>query len=467
MKPLLQRLSTSLFSPSIFSLSFMCLVMCLVMCQSAQAADTRSLVILHTNDFHGHIKEENGYAGAAKIAGLINHLRRQRDDLLVVDAGDAVSGTPVSTLFRGTPIFEIMSEMGYDLGNLGNHEFDYGYEQIKAFRKAADFPLLSANAMDPGGKLLGDNSSLILKINNVTIGIIGVITETTPDITIPTGNKNIQITSAVAAVRKQLNDLRPNVDLIIVLSHLGLEGDITLAKTVKGINIIVGGHSHTLLQPAMRQEGTGDWSTWIVQAHQYGTHLGKMEITLDTQTDIITSFHSTLISANDMHRNNADVQKIVTRWEKKVEEEVDFEIARSAKTISGDELRQLIENVMIETSQVKFAYYNKGGIRDIIPKGKVTARHIWNLEPFGNTLVTLRIKGKQIKQILLREKETRPDLQKLDDGEEILLATNNFIAAHAFKSFGQSIVISDTDIPIRDMLINHIRKDGLQANQKE
>lgn len=433
----------------------------ILFCCAQLAADTRSLVILHTNDLHGHIKEEQGYGGAAKIAGLIKALRQNRKDLLVVDAGDAVSGTPVSTLFRGTPVFEVMSEMGYDLGNLGNHEFDYGYEQIKAFRKAANFPLLSANALSPAGKLLADKASDIIRINRINIGVIGVITEATPDIIIPAGNKNIQITSAAAAIEQLLPGLRARADLIIVLSHLGFEADVQLAQKIRDIDLIVGGHSHTSLWPARKVN-----QTWLVQANQYGTHLGKVEMTVDTRANNINSFHATLIPAGNLPQADNEVRQLVSEWEEKVKKQVDFKIATSPKIISGDELRQFIESVMAEAANAEFGYYNQGGIRDSIPKGKVTARHIWNIEPFSNTLVTMRLKGRRLKQLLQRETEDRPDLRKLDDEQEYHVATNNFVASHATRAFGDEILVEDKDLVIRNVLIDHIRRHGLFRDER-
>lgn len=443
---------TALASARLAKITFLILMCCY---SAISTADIHSLVILHSNDFHGHIQQEGNYAGAAKIAAFIKRMKNNRDDVLVVDAGDAVSGTPVSTLFRGTPVFEIMSEMNYDLGNLGNHEFDYGYRQIEAFKKEASFPILSANAFNPKGNMLADKASILLTVNKVNIGIIGVITESTPHITIPSGNQGVRFSSAINAIENEIQSIGKKADLIVVLSHLGIEEDIEVAKSIDGIALIIGGHSHTKLWPAMRVN-----NTWIVQADQYGSVLGKAELTVDSEKNTILSFHSTLIPASQLGAADKGVQKLVRLWEKRVEDRVDFEIAESSKIISGGDLRQLIEKIMTDTAMADFGYYNKGGIRDSIPQGKVTARHIWNLEPFGNTLSTMSLNGKQLKHLLLREEEDRPDFEVLDDKKIYLVATNNFVAAHALRSFGDDIEVTDNDLLIRDIIINHIRQNG-------
>ena len=97
---------------------------------SAGFADQRKLVILHTNDFHGRISQENEYAGAARITSFVKQTRKEHPGVLVLDAGDSISGTPVSTMFKGVPIFEVLNKVGYDAAAIGNHEFDHGYQPV-------------------------------------------------------------------------------------------------------------------------------------------------------------------------------------------------------------------------------------------------------------------------------------------------------------------------------------------------
>ena len=165
------------------------------------AGETRSLLILHTNDFHGHISEEAKYAGAARITTLFKQTRAERNDVLILD------GTPVSTLFKGVPIFEVMSRMGYDAGLLGNHEFDYGWKQISKFTATANFPLLNANAFDPNGNPLGDGPFRILEINGIRVGVFGLITEETPYIIIPEGNRGLRFDAPAKHLQRMIDQL--------------------------------------------------------------------------------------------------------------------------------------------------------------------------------------------------------------------------------------------------------------------
>ncbi|MCB1647111.1 MAG: bifunctional metallophosphatase/5'-nucleotidase, partial [Pseudomonadales bacterium] len=361
-------------------------------------AEIKPLVVIHTNDFHGHISEENEYAGAARIAALVTETRRQNSNVLVVDAGDAISGTPVSTMFQGKPIFSVLNRIGYDAAALGNHEFDHGYAQIQAFREIASYPLLSANALDPAGNYIADAPDTILDINGIRVGLIGLITDTTPDIIIPHGNEDIQFLDPETVLRERVALLRPKVDLLVVLSHVGHEEELKLAAKVAGIDIIVGGHSHTRVEPPVRVN-----RTWVVQAHCYGSHVGYLELEIDTDKHAMASFNGYLIPAADLPAPQADVAALVAEWEQQVEEAVDFQISVAERDYSRNELQVLFEAIMAEETGADFGFYNSGGIRDTLRAGPVTARHIWNIEPFSNNLVTVTADGRLIRRMVTME----------------------------------------------------------------
>ena len=151
-----------------------------LMIVSSTQASFESLVVIHTNDIHGHIAEAGQSAGIARITALVNQTREHKKHVLVLDAGDAISGTPVSTMFNGSPIFEVMNLVGYDAGGLGTHEFDHGFARIALFRDIATHPVLAANAFAPDGTLIADAPFLIREVGNMQIGIIGLITADTP-----------------------------------------------------------------------------------------------------------------------------------------------------------------------------------------------------------------------------------------------------------------------------------------------
>ena len=420
-------------------------------------AEQLELVIIHTNDFHGHIREEKNYAGAARISAFVKQQRARYPRVLFLDAGDAISGTPVSTMFHGLPIFKVMNAMSYDVGLLGNHEFDHGYKQIEKFREIANQPLLSANALDPNGKLIGDNASLITEVEGITIGIIGVVTDNTPNMISPIGNEGLTFLDPETVLMERVQELRPKVDLLVVLSHVGHEEEKALAAAVPGIDIIVGGHSHTYVKTPVKIG-----STYVAQAHRYGSHIGFMRMTVDTTSNSITDFTGKLVPASELPEPDLAVLETVKSWEEKVADLVDVQIATSSREILPGELQGMFEKIIADAAGADFGYYNIGGIRDTIPMGPVTARHIWNIEPFGNTLVTLTIKGSDYLILLGREHEMHPDMQSIKPDKTYLIATNSYVGAHATKTFGENVQIRQLGVLIRDVLIAEIKEKGLE-----
>ncbi len=420
------------------------------------SADLKSLVVIHTNDFHGRIAEDGRYAGAARIAALVKKTRAENERVLVLDAGDAISGTPVSTMFQGVPIFEILNMVGYDAGAIGNHEFDHGYALIDRFREVANYPLLSANAFAPHGDLIGDAPALIRNIGGITVAIIGLITDFTPHIITPVGNEGISFATPRKMLAAMVSAMRPQVDLIVVVSHLGHEEEKQLASEVAGIDLIVGGHSHTLVEEPVR---VGE--TWVVQANYYGTHVGYLELLVDTDEGGIDELEGGLIIAADLPPGDPEVKALVAAWESRVAEKVDVQIAAVSRSYNKIELQPMLERILAIATQTEFGYYNMGGIRDVITKGPVSARHIWNIEPFGNTLVTLTTDGATLKKIMQRENESHGRVDKIVDNETYTVGTNSFIGAQAKKVYGDKVTVSDKGVLVRDVLIDHIRANGI------
>jgi 5'-nucleotidase/UDP-sugar diphosphatase len=421
------------------------------------SADQKQLVILHTNDFHGRIAEEGEYAGAARIAALVKETRALYPGVLVLDGGDRVSGTPVSTMFKGVPIHEVLNEVGYDAAALGNHEFDHGYKQMLKFKEIADYPFVSANAFAPDGSLLADAPALVKTVNGVKVGIIGLITETTPSHVIPSGNEGVSFSPAEETLRAMVAALRPQVDLLIVLSHVGHEEEKDLARDVPGVDIIIGGHSHTKVLPPIK---IGE--TYVAQAGYYGAYVGKIEVTVDTETDSMVTFEGTLIPAAELPAPIKKVDRLVKRWEKKVARKVDFKIASADRDYTKLEMQPFLQKILADATGADLGFYNMGGIRDIFREGPVTARTIWNIEPFSNQLVTITAKGGIIKAILAAEPSQAVRMANLVDDQNYTLATSNYIAAQSGQFFDNTVVVKNQSVLVRDVLIDYVSVNGLE-----
>ena len=437
----------------------MLIIVCVTLAWSAHAS-IESLVVIHTNDFHGHIAEEAEYAGAARIAALVTRTRKKHDNVLVLDAGDAISGTPVSTMFEGSPIFEVMNLIGYDAAAVGNHEFDHGCRRIEEFKRIANHPLLAANAFAPDGRLIADAPLLVRQVGDMRVGIIGLITDYTPRMITPVGNENISFADPTLATHAMVTALRPQVDLLIVLSHLGHQEEKQLAMDVPGIDLIVGGHSHTLVDPPVP---VGD--TWVVQAKRYGSYVGYLDIKVDTEANRIVSLDGQLIPAKDLPRPKRSVAKAVADWERRVSEIVDVKIAESDHTYTTEQIRPILERILAKAAGTDFGYYNLGGVRDVLRKGDVTARHIWNIEPFGNSLVRMTTDGATLKRIVTMDFETHELSDSFDPDNRYTFATNSFVANQAKVRTAGKVTVEPLNQLIRDVIIGHISEHGIEPPQ--
>jgi 5'-nucleotidase/UDP-sugar diphosphatase len=271
------------------------------------AVDTQSrwarIVILHTNDTHGHLLPfsypegldpnsqeaqlpfKHDIGGVARRATLLQRLRQQfRDQTLVVDCGDFMDGTPFSLHYFGEADIAAMNACGYEYGTLGNHEFSNSLVQVQKLLRMARFPYVCANArLRATGEPLCP-PYLIIERNGLRIALFGLIVRDTQ--TYRGAREGVDILDPLEVARQLVPQLRAQADLVILLSHLGIETERVLAQQVPGIDVIVGGHSHTRLTQPLFVEWSkpltkgvmGLNGTVIVQAHQWGGELGQLEL---------------------------------------------------------------------------------------------------------------------------------------------------------------------------------------------
>ena len=245
------------------------------------------IVILHTNDTHSHLESYNepglgNVGGVVRRHTFIQETRKQYPNTIVVDAGDFSQGTPYFNLFKGFPEIELMNKMGYDVVTLGNHEFDNGSKALAKRLKLADFKIVCANYKFKNKKLARlVKPYTIINMDGKKIGFFGLLLDM-KRVLMPSHYQEVTFSDPIAAAQKMVDLLKnkEQCDLIICLSHLGIkpehEGDITdkdIAENVPGIDVIIGGHSHLLLEyPVIVND------TKILQARKNGIYVGKLVI---------------------------------------------------------------------------------------------------------------------------------------------------------------------------------------------
>ena len=382
------------------------------------------LTILHTNDFHDRFESINAYdstcdaegeaagecfGGIGRLATAIEAAREEGGNTILLDAGDQYQGSLLYTMYKGAMSAEFMPQLGYDAMAVGNHEFDDGPDGMTVLLDGVDFPVLSANIDVSGEPALADSirKSAIVEIGGERIGIVSVLAEDTPETSSP--GPNIVFNPIVDSAQAEIDRLTgEGVNKIIVLSHVGLPADRRLAEELRGADVIVGGHSHTLLSneaenavdvyPVMVNDVP------IVQAYAYGKYLGRLEVTFDDDGNVMSAEGEPIL----LDASVEAAPEIVARVEElsvPLEELRNEVVARSETAIDGErescraegcEMGVLIAEAMLDRVKdqgIEVAIQNGGGIRASIDGGEVTMGEVLTVLPFQNTLSTFRVDG--------------------------------------------------------------------------
>ncbi len=272
----------------------------LVLAGRLPAQAPRDVTILYTNDFHSALDPIGAYwlpghprlGGAAALAGYIDSVRAADHTVFLFDAGDMFTGM-VSNLTRGEALMEMMRAMHYDAMAIGNHEFDYGSANFTRQMDRVPFPVLGANIFYKGTRHPYSRPYVILERNGVRVGVIGFIGQDARSVANQAGITDLDFVDPVEVLRPIVAELRPQVDLVVVLAHQGQTGpmqtdaeahpeiqrdfneDIRVAGAVPGIDVFVGGHAHRGIEVPYVHPRTG---TIIVQTYGYGTRLGVLHL---------------------------------------------------------------------------------------------------------------------------------------------------------------------------------------------
>ncbi len=481
---------------------FACALFLLPVCLLSQQV---SLTIFHTNDTHGHLRPfsyptdvpsgsdiaglpyRTDIGGIARRAGLVNKLRaeleKQGTTVWLVDVGDFSDGTPFSTEYHGEADVMAMNAAGYTFGALGNHEFNQPISRLKSIIGMFRYPVLCANAVENSTGRLLTQASEIRSVGPIKIGIFGIVTTSTSDY--PAAREGITIEGEIETCRRMVKTLRPEADIVIALSHSGDKVDEEIATAVPGIDIIVGGHSHSrLLSGAFvrhsdelkAQDVNG---TVIVQAYQWGGELGRLDLLFardSGNTWHTIRYNANLLSVNHEAPEDNRVADVVERYWKPISARYGEIIGKAAGDFveRGDDLApyNLMADSIRETFHTEIELENLGGVRAPLVKGTITRGDLIDMDPFDNTIVTFNISGRRLRQILQSQRPAVSGLRYRIENNSVTLVTvggrplrddqiytgsaNSYFARIALKG----IRTKNTGKPRLDVLIDYIRKKG-------
>ncbi|MBI3207467.1 MAG: bifunctional metallophosphatase/5'-nucleotidase [Candidatus Solibacter usitatus] len=414
-------------------------------------SQTRPLTILHTNDLHARLQpDDRKQGGLPYVAAVLRKERAGCGHCLHLSAGDIVQGTPVSTIFKGVPLFDVANKLGIDAFTLGNHEFDYGYAQLPVFIRRARFAIVSANIVDGNRHLVPPY--VIRKVGGLRVGIIGaVMGNLTSGFLKPGAAGPWKVTPVVETVARYAREIRGRCDVVVVLGHiLDREEASVILEKVPEVNVVVVGHSH-----AGRKEMEVRDGRVAVEVRGYGVEVGRLQLDVDVSAKKLTRWEWKRIPVDSASmKPAADVAKLAAKLEGRVAKIVDRPIAESRDDMTTAEVKALFDIALREEMKTDFGYLNQGGIRDRIARGVVLERVLWNIFPFDNEVMVARIRGDRIPE-RIRGK------QPVDASKEYSVAMPDFAAQNeaSRKSLGmEDVQFESTGRDLRDVMIEWTKK---------
>jgi 5'-nucleotidase len=393
-------------------------------CVAGAPCQPKTITFLHTNDMHASFIPHEAIwvrtspkpmvGGFKELAFRIDSLRAIKPLTILVDAGDVMTGNPISEIdykgATGGALFELMNRMGYDVSCPGNHDFDISQANLIRLTKIARFPSLSANIVNAQDQFPVNNKAYaIIERSGVKVGFIGLMSQELYGLVNQSNLNGIKILSPVETARKYIAELRPKVDLLVAVTHQGVDDDSVLAQEAPGLDIIIGGHSHTrLLRPKVVN------SVPIVQTGSNCENLGELDVTLDKGK--IVAANGCLIQL--WPGKDRPVSKVSSLVDS-MQASIDREYSEVIGTLTEDWVRKpgasamgtFITEAQREAAHAEIAFMNDHGMRKDVGAGNITKRDLYEVLPFRNVLMTFQLSGEELEHIAQFVLDKNPGLQ--------------------------------------------------------
>lgn len=473
----------------------------------ARAADIQHIFIVHTNDIHGALLpgaavwlDRNFPPPLANAAGALTVIRELRDSavrhnygFLLLDGGDVFKGTPLGDFTRGQAVVDFFRRAGYDAVAPGNHDFDLGWEVLKQMVDSSGIPWVATNVRmkesdTPPGFLV---PSVIFERGGVKIGVMGMLTRYLSGLVNESALDGIEVLPYYEVARAEVRRLREaGAEIIIALNHIGFTHDQRFADSVPGVDVVIGAHSHTGVEPPYESPKN---HTIIQQAYSKLSAIGVLDIRFDTRSRRIVGYEGRLLDllGDEIPKDFAyyrHLNSLRAAAEQGFNEVLGYaprELTRDGFTESP--LGNLLTDAMRELFNVDIAIHNSAGIRANLPAGPITYRDVYAVDIFGNTVVTGKWTGRQVREMLevsvnghhaifqvsglkmtytrkrpagTRVVEVWVNGVPLDSDRVYTVATNSYLASGTgdYRVFAEGADLEDSFTLLRDVLAVYIRR---------
>lgn len=497
------------------------LAVCFLWPAPGQGAE-QTLTILHTSEHHGQVlpiermgqKREGGMAARASV---IAEIRTAVSAVLLVDSGDLLIGTPMSSVFRGEPDIKAMNLMGYQAMATGNHEFDFGLDHLRGLQALARFPLLCSNLTGKGVELPCRNSTVV-SVGNLSIGLIGLLGRRNfPD----TFNREVvrllNLRDPIETARDSARTLKQEgAHLVLAVTHQEDEEDLALLSKAPEIDAVIGGHTPGFdgLRTARSAEPVAEATIpgpVFVKTHRQGRTIGRLDLTLDrmpgdpTKVTVVKARAKNLSIGEDIQPDQS-VNELIQDYVRRMDALGAMMVGRALVNLDGETAtvrtrESNLGNLLADLARAEFgtdlALVNGGQIRDSIPAGPVDLTRVLRVLPFSSTLVTLSISGQELRAALENSASRLPATngrflqvsgltvtydpqapiasrvkvvmvgdKPLDEFRRYRVTTDSFIAdgGDGYTMLQQAQDRIERQVPLRDLLLQALKERPLKAS---
>lgn len=467
----------------------------------------QELIILHTNDTHGRVVGDqtpgddglplrSGAIGFARYKTMIETLREANENrVLVLDAGDTIHGTNFATLSKGQSVIRVMNEVGIDAMVIGNHEYNYGRDELNAVIKEADFPVLAANIIQEESGQAEAQEHEIFEIDGLKIGVFGISTPETKVKSSPPNTEGLIFEDPVKVAQAQVDALKKeNCDAIIMLCHLGIDEESEdssrkVLEKVEGIDLAIDGHSHTELpQGEMVQD------TLLVQTGAMFANVGYVKLTFTDGKLSAKEGHLIPFVEAVQYEADPEILEYIAAIEEENKKFTEVEVGKTEVDLVGEReivrtgesnLSNLIADAILWATEADCVISNGGNVRASIPAGMITMGDLLTVLPFQNTIVVLEVSGKDIRDAIAYGTDAYPGTagkfpnvagmsyelvetgdgkyevqnlllngEEIDDEKIYKLATNDFIA---IGGDGYDMFVGKKQVLLEGLMVDIVR----------
>jgi 5'-nucleotidase/UDP-sugar diphosphatase len=373
----------------------------------------KMITILHTNDMHASFLPHEAFwvkdnpkplvGGMNELSFAVDSLRRVKSTTLLLDAGDVMTGNPITEYVyagaEGGALFEMMNRIGYELWTPGNHDFDISSANLRKLTAIAQFPTVSANILDTLNHFPVNNKEyVIIEKNGLKIGVIGIMSDDFYNLVNHNSSAGIKILPSIETLKRLAAVLYPQTDLLIALTHQGVDEDSLLAMNVQGLDVIIGGHSHTRLKHPKKVNGV-----IIVQTGSNCENLGVLDMKVEKHH--VISYDGKLVQ---LWYNATRPKTQLSFFIDSMKMVIDQEYSKVIATLKTDWNRgrgesgigNFIADAQREAVQTDVSFMNSSGIRKDLSAGPITKKDIFEILPFHNLLTTFRVSGSQLRTMI-------------------------------------------------------------------